>query len=397
MATFAYAGRTRGGQLVRGVGTADNAAALASMLRREQVLVTSITPAASARLRRVRNKPLAVFTRQLSVMIEAGLPLVQSLDLLAAQEPDARLAQAIAGVRRDVEAGASLAEAMTRCPQAFDVLYTHMVAAGETAGILDAMLRRLSVFLEKNARLKSQVRSALTYPVTVLGIAALVVFVILWKVIPTFTTLFEGLNAQLPFPTRAVIWMSRALGAALPVVTVVVAGLSSGVRRYYGRPAGRMQIDGIVLVLPFVGRIVRHVAVARFCRTFGTLTGAGVPILDGLDITSRTVGNAVVESAILRVRSRIERGETIAAPLKASGVFPPVVAQMIAAGEGTGTLETMLGRIADFYEEEVDLAVSGLIAILEPVLITVLGAIIGAIVISLYLPLFSLISHLSTR
>jgi len=397
MPTFAYVGRTRGGQLVRGVGTADHAGALASMLRREQVLVTSIKPATSPRLPRVRSKPLAVFTRQLSVMIEAGLPLVQSLDLLAAQEPDARLAQAIAGVRRDVEAGASLAEAMTRCPQAFDVLYTHMVAAGETAGILDAILRRLSVYLEKHARLKSQVRSALTYPVTVLGIAALVVFVILWKVIPTFTTLFEGLNAQLPLPTRVVVWMSRTLGAALPVISVAAAGLSYGVRRYYGRSAGRMQIDRIVLALPFVGRIVRHVAVARFCRTFGTLTGAGVPILDGLNITSRTVGNAVVESAILRVRSRIERGETIAAPLKASGVFPPVVAQMIAAGEGTGTLETMLGRIADFYEEEVDLAVSGLIAILEPLLIAVLGAIIGAIVISLYLPLFSLISQLSTR
>jgi type IV pilus assembly protein PilC len=397
MATFAYVGRTRGGQLVRGTGTADSAGALASMLRREQVLVTSIREARAARRGRVRNKPLSVFTRQLSVMIEAGLPLVQSLELLGGQEPDARLARAIASVRRDVEAGASLAEAMTRCPEAFDVLYTQMVAAGETAGILDEILRRVSVYLEKHARLKSQARSALTYPVTVLGIAAVVVFVILWKVIPTFTTLFEGLNAELPLPTRIVIWASRTLGVLLPFIAAAVAGLSFVVIRYYGRPVGRARIDAMLLALPFTGRIVRHVAVARFCRTFGTLVGAGVPLLDGLNITSKVAGNAVVESAILRVRSRVERGETIAAPLKTSGVFPPLVAQMIAAGETTGTLETMLGRVADFYEAEVDLAVSGLVAMLEPILIAVLGVVIGAIVVSLYLPLFSLISQLSTR
>lgn len=345
--------------------------------------------------RKVSSKSLAIFTRQLSVMIDAGLPLVQFLELLAKEEPDPRLAKAIDLVRGDIEAGASLADALEKRGEAFDALYTHMVAAGEAGGILDIILKRLSTYIEKQVKLKSQVRSAMIYPASVLSIAAIVVVVILWKVVPTFTMLFKGMNADLPFATRAVIALSNGLIFALPFL---VGGFFAGgylLRRYYASPPGRMRIDTLALKLPLVGKILRKVAVARFCRTLGTLVSSGVPLLDGLDITAKTSGNAVIESAIKHVRARIERGETIADPLRASGVFPPMVSQMIGAGESTGALDTMLNKIAEFYEEEVDVAVAGLLTILEPVLIAFLGVIVGGIVISMYLPLFDLISKLS--
>jgi type IV pilus assembly protein PilC len=328
-------------------------------------------------------------------MIDAGLPLVQCLELLGKEEPDKRLAGAIGQVKEDVEGGASLADAMQRRPYAFDPLYTNMVAAGEAGGILDAILKRLATFIEKQAKLVSQVRSAMIYPIAVLSIAVIVVMVILWKVIPTFTSLFEGLGATLPLPTRIVIWMSKELIVSLPFIVVgcVLAGYLF--RRYYQTPAGRMRVDGMLLKAPLVGKIFRKIAVARFCRTLSTLIGSGVPILDGLDITAKTSGNAVIESAITQVRGKIERGETIAQPLRATGVFPPMVAQMIGAGESTGALDAMLAKIAEFYEEEVDVAIAGLLTILEPALICVLGVIVGGIVISMYLPMFNLISQLS--
>jgi type IV pilus assembly protein PilC len=343
----------------------------------------------------VSARTLAIFTRQFSVMIDAGLPLVQCLELLGKDEPDARLAQAVNRVRLDVEAGAALAEAMRRHPRVFDELYTNMVAAGEAGGILDSILKRLSVFIEKQARLNARVRAALIYPACVLTIATLVVVVILVKVIPTFATLFNGLGASLPWATRAVIWASEKTTLALPVVGAAAVAGSLVTRRYYQTTAGSLRLDGWRLRLPLLGSVARKVAVARFCRTLGTLLTSGVPILDGLDITARTAGNAVIEHAVRRARGRIERGETIAAPLRSTGAFPVMVVQMIGAGESTGALDTMLGKIADVYEDEVDVAVSTLLSALEPALIVILGAIVGGIVISMYLPLFELVEQMS--
>jgi type IV pilus assembly protein PilC len=397
MTTYAWVGRTRAGQIVKGERAAESSDALAQALRREQILVTKVEAARkkAARMRRVAPRSLAIFTRQFSVMIDAGLPLVQCLELLGKEEPDKRLAGAIGQVKEDVEGGASLADAMQKRPYAFDPLYTNMVAAGEAGGILDTILKRLATFIEKQAKLISQVRSAMIYPIAVLSIAVVVVMVILWKVIPTFTALFEGLGATLPLPTRIVIWMSKKLIISMPFIVIGFVGAVFLFRRYYATPAGRMRVDGMLLKAPLVGKIFRKIAVARFCRTLSTLIGSGVPILDGLDITAKTSGNAVIESAISQVRGKIERGETIAQPLRATGVFPPMVAQMIGAGESTGALDAMLAKIAEFYEEEVDVAIAGLLTVLEPALICVLGVIVGGIVISMYLPLFNIISQLS--
>jgi type IV pilus assembly protein PilC len=347
------------------------------------------------RSNRVSSRSLAIFTRQLSVMIDAGLPLVQCLDLLGRDEPDPRLAEAVARVKQEVEAGASLADAMRKCPQVFDGLYTNMVAAGEAGGILDTILKRLSTFIEKQARLKARVRSAMVYPACVLSIAAVVVIVILLKVIPTFATLFDGLGASLPLPTRVVIWISEKTLMVLPLLVAALVAAVFAVQRYYRTSPGSFRMDGWLLRAPLVGPIARKVAVARFCRTLGTLLTSGVPILDGLEITGRTAGNAVIERAVRQARARIERGETIAAPLRASGAFPAMVAQMIGAGESTGALDTMLGKIADVYEDEVDVAVAALLSLLEPSLIVILGLLVGGIVVSMYLPLFELVNQLS--
>jgi type IV pilus assembly protein PilC len=398
MVTFAYVGRNRAGVVVRGERSAVSREAVIAGLRRERILVTTVAPAKARRgPRRVKEKSLGVFTRQFSVMVDAGVPLVECLALLGREEPDKSLASAIARARADIEGGASLAAAMQKHPYAFDALYTQMVTAGEAGGILDIILQRLATYIEAQAKLKSQVRAAMVYPVAVLSIAAIVVFVILWKAVPTFTVLFEGLGAELPLATRIVIWMSKSMILAGPLLCLAVPAGSYGIRRYYGTAAGRLRVDGLLLRAPVVGRILRKIAVARFCRTLGTLISSGVPLLEGLAITARTAGNAVIEQAIGAVRVRIERGETFTDPLRSTGVFPQMVAQMIGAGESTGALDTMLDKIAGFYEAEVDLAVAGLLTMLEPILVAVLGFIVGGIVISMYLPLFSLISQLSSR
>lgn len=352
---------------------------------------------APATIGKVAPKNLAIFTRQLSVMIDAGLPLVQCLELLGKEEPDPRLARAIDLVRADIEAGLSLADALERRGEAFDRLYTHMVAAGEAGGVLDVILKRLSAYIEKQVKLRAQVRSAMIYPSAVLSIAAIVVVVILWKVVPTFTLLFAGMGAVLPLSTRVVIALSNGLIEALPFLAGGGVGAAYLMRRYARTPRGRMRVDRTLLATPMIGKILRKVAVARFCRTLGTLVASGVPLLDGLDITARTAGNAVVEAAVRQVRARIERGETIAAPLRDTGVFPPMVPQMIGAGESTGALDAMLEKIAEFYEEEVDIAVAGLLTVLEPLLIAFLGVVVGGIVISMYMPLFDLIGKLSSH
>jgi type IV pilus assembly protein PilC len=401
MATFAYSGRTRGGEAVAGERMGDSMEAVAAMLRREQIQVTRIAPVAvkaaatKLRPRSVPAKNLAVFTRQFSVMIDAGLPLVQCLDILGNQEEHKYFQQVILQTRTDVEGGQSLADAMKRHPRVYDALYTNMIAAGEAGGILDTILKRLAVYIEKAVKLKSQVQSAMIYPIAVIVIAAVVVGVILWKVIPTFASLFAGLGAELPLPTRIVIALSNNLVRFMPFIMVGLVAGSYAIKRYYATEKGRRVIDGGLLKVPVLGSILRKIAVARFCRTLSTLMASGVPILDGLDITARTAGNAIIEDAILLTRKSIERGETVAGPLKETNVFPGMVVQMIGVGEATGALDTMLAKIADFYEEEVDTAVAGMLTLLEPVMIAFLGAVVGGIVIAMYMPIFGLISKLA--
>ncbi|MCX6542935.1 MAG: type II secretion system F family protein [Acidobacteria bacterium] len=404
MATFAYTGRKRSGEIVSGEQVSDTTENAVAALRKEQILVTRIKavdakalPVVKAlkRGKKVNAKNLAIFTRQFSVMIDAGLPLVQCLEILGNQEEDKHFAQTILETRGDVESGASLADAMRKHPGAFDGLFTNMVAAGEAGGILDAILKRLAVYIEKNVKLKGQVKSAMIYPVAVISIAVIVIIVILWKVIPTFAALFAGLGAQLPLPTRVVIWLSGAVVTFMPVIIIFAVGGSYGLKQYYRTNGGRHTIDRLALRAPVIGGILRKIAVARFCRTLSTLISSGVPILDGLDITAKTSGNAIIEDAILKTRASIERGETIAQPLKETGVFPSMVSQMIGVGEATGALDTMLAKIADFYEEEVDTAVAGLLTLMEPMLIAFLGGAVGGIVIAMYLPIFDLISKLT--
>jgi type IV pilus assembly protein PilC len=345
--------------------------------------------------RAVKARSLAAFTRQFAVMIGAGLPLVECLDLLGTGEGDGRLAHAILQTRADVERGASLADAMKKHPAAFDPLYANMIAAGEAGGMLDTILDRLAVYIEKAVKLKGQVSSAMVYPIAVITIAVVVVAVILWKVIPTFAALFVGLGAELPLPTRIVVWLSEALVHALPWLLAGSVATAFVTRRYTATPDGRRALDRALLAMPVLGPILRKIAVARFCRTLSTLMGSGVPILDGLEITASTCGNAVVEDALLATRRSVERGDTIAAPLRQTAVFPPVVVQMIGVGEATGALDTMLGKIADFYETEADAAVTGLVALLEPLMVAFLGLVVGGIVIAMYLPMFDLIGKLA--
>jgi type IV pilus assembly protein PilC len=404
MATFAYTGRKRSGEVVSGQQVSDTIENAVAALRKEQVLVTRIKPvdtktqpaAKVGRLgRKVNPKNLAIFTRQFSVMIDAGLPLVQCLEILGNQEEDKHFAKTILATRADVESGASLADAMRKHPGAFDSLFTNMVAAGEAGGILDAILKRLAVYIEKNVKLKGQVKSAMIYPAAVISIAVVVIAIILWRVIPIFAALFAGLGAELPLPTRVVIWLSDAAVKFMPFLIVAAFGISYLLRNYYATNNGRHAIDRVALHSPVIGTILRKIAVARFCRTLSTLISSGVPILDGLDITAKTSGNAIVEDAILATRASIERGETIAVPLKETGVFPAMVSQMIGVGEATGALDAMLAKIADFYEEEVDTAVAGLLTLMEPLLIAFLGGAVGGIVIAMYMPIFGLISKLT--
>jgi type IV pilus assembly protein PilC len=406
MATFAFSGRTRAGEIVSGERMGDSPDAVVAALRREQIMVTRIDPvkeraaekkaaAVKPKGKAVPAKNLAIFTRQFSVMIDAGLPLVQCLDILGKQESDKNFSSVILNTRSDVEAGASLADAMKKHPKAFDALFTNMIAAGEAGGILDTILKRLAVYIEKNVKLKGQVKSAMIYPIAVMIIAALVVAAILWKVIPTFAEMFSSLGASLPLPTRVVIAASNYLVWYGWILLLVIPLLGYMLKSYYSTDAGRHAIDRLVLKLPILGMIMRKIAVARFCRTLATLLSSGVPILDGLEITAKTSGNAIIEDAIMVTRSSIERGETISGPLGQTAVFPPMVVQMINVGETTGALDTMLSKIADFYEEEVDTAVAGLLTLMEPIMIAVLGVVVGGIVIAMYMPIFDLISKLT--
>ncbi len=403
MPTYVFKGRNRMNEIVAGERVADNREALRQILRREQVTLTSVKekgreigiPRLPGR-KSVKSKDLAIFTRQFSVMIDAGLPLVQCLDILAQQQQNKYFQQVLGQVRQDVEEGSTLAAAMSRHPKVFDQLYSNMVEAGETGGILDTILQRLSTYIEKNVKLQRAVKSALVYPVGVLTVAGGVIILLLWKVVPIFATLFAGLGVSLPLPTRIVMLLSNLIGSwfgFLFLVAIVAAVF--GLKAWYGTPSGRLILDKLILKLPVLGILMRKIAVARFTRTLGTLISSGVPILEGLDITARTAGNAVVEQALLKVRRSLEEGKSLTEPLKDSQVFPGMVTQMIAVGEQTGAMDAMLQKIADFYEEEVDAAVKDLLTALEPVMIVFLGIVVGGVVISMYLPLFSLIGKLS--
>lgn len=400
MPAFVYKGKTRDGKSVSGERVADNKEAAMALLRRDQILVSSVkekgkevsVPKLGGS---VPAKDLAIFVRQFSVMIDAGLPLVQCLEILGGQQENKTFAKILQQTRMDVEGGASLADAMRKHPKAFDELFTNMIAAGEAGGILDTILKRLATYIEKAVKLKAQVKGAMVYPIAVIAIAGLVIAVILWKVIPTFAAMFEGLGAELPLPTRIVITASNWFVRLLPLLIVIIVGGTFAFRRYYATYGGRRVIDRAVLKAPIFGPLMQKIAVARFCRTLSTLISSGVPILDGLEITARTAGNAIIEDAIMNVRKAVEGGLTIAQPLRESNEFPSMVVQMIGVGEQTGALDAMLSKIADFYEEEVDQAVANLLTLMEPVMILFLGITVGGIVISMYMPLFSLISQLS--
>jgi len=400
MPNFVWKGKTRTGQAQEGQLLAENREAAIAVLRRQQIQVTTMREKGKEvkilpRLPRgIGSKRISIFTRQFSVMLDAGLPLVQCLEILAEQEEHQGFQAIINTVRTDVESGSSLAEAMRKHPKAFDNLFVNMVAAGEAGGILDIILQRLSTYIEKIVKLKSQVKAALVYPVTVILIAAGVVTIILWKVIPVFAQLFAGLGSEMPFLTRMVIGASNFVGRFFPFILIVIGALVFFLRQYHKTYRGRRVLDGILLKIPVIGMLLRKIAVARFCRTLGTLTASGVPILDGLEITAKTAGNAIIEDAVMSVRKSVEEGRTISEPLGDTKVFPPMVVQMINVGEQTGALDQMLSKIADFYEEEVDTAVNGLMKLLEPLMITVLGVVIGTIVAAMYLPLYSILSKI---
>jgi len=402
MPDYKYQGTSRSGGSVSGVMTASNKTELASLLKRQQITATKMTEKGKEFNMPqfgggVNAKELAIFTRQFSVMIDAGLPLVQCLEILASQQENKFFQKVLTGTRGQVEGGATLSAAMRSSPKVFDSLYVNMVEAGETGGILDTILQRLSTYIEKNVKLQRAVKSALVYPVGVLTVAGGVITLLLWKVVPIFATLFAGLGVDLPLPTKIVIALSNFVGSIFGLLLLVaLGGAAFGLKVWYGTPQGRFVLDTIVLKLPVLGILMRKIAVARFTRTLGTLISSGVPILEGLDITAKTAGNAVVERALQKVRKSLEEGKSLTEPLKESEVFPGMVTQMIAVGEQTGAMDAMLQKIADFYEEEVDAAVKDLLTALEPIMIVVLGVVVGGVVISMYLPLFSLIGKLSS-
>src|SRR5271168_4280591 len=403
MPVFTYRGVNRAGATVVGERSATSKTEAATLLKREQINVSKVSekgkefniPTFGTG---VDSKELAIFTRQFSVMIDAGLPLVQCLEILAGQQENKTFQKILTGVRASVEGGATLSASMKQYDKVFDPLYYNMVEAGETGGILDTILQRLSSYIEKNVKLKRAVKSAMIYPIAVLGIAGGVIILLLWKVVPIFTTLFNGLGVDLPLPTRIVIMLSNFVGSIYGLVILAFfVGIIFALKFWYGTPQGRMVIDAVLLKLPLIGMLLRKIAVARFTRTLGTLISSGVPILEGLDITARTSGNAVVERAISATRKAVEAGRSLVDPLKETSVFPGMVTQMIGVGEQTGAMDAMLQKIADFYEDEVDAAVKDLLTALEPMMILFLGIVVGGIVISMYLPLFSLIGKLAGK
>src|ERR1700758_3914463 len=401
MPVFTFSGKDASGQKVSGERMAANKQSLAQTLRRERITPGAIREKGKEfslptfGSTKVKTKDIAIFFRQFSVMIDAGLPLVQCLEILAANQENPSFQKTLTGVRTTVEGGATLANAMKQYPKVFDDLTTNMIEAGETGGILDIILQRLAIYVEKAVKLRSAIKSALIYPVAVVGLAVLIVAALLKWVVPIFANLFVGLGVALPLPTRIVIGLSSFVGHFWWFFIAGGVGLYFGVKQIRKHPRGRYYFDAMLLKLPIMGLLLRKIAVARFTRTLGTLITSGVPILEGLTITAKTSGNAVLEEALMKVRKAIEEGRTIVDPLRECGVFPNMVTQMIGVGEATGAMDSMLQKIADFYEEEVDAATKDMLAMLEPFIIGTLGIMIGGIVISLYMPLFAMIAKLA--
>src|ERR671927_500624 len=393
MPTFAYTARTLSGELKNATMEAPSRDEVVLQLRRQKLIVVKVDEEQKKkRLGRIRTRDIVIFTRQFSTMINSGLPLVQALDILSRQSENKALQEVTRQVVYDVESGQTVADALRHHPKAFSELYVNMVAAGEAGGILDTILNRLATFLEKNDALVGKVKSAMIYPAVIMSVAVIAVVVLLIFVIPVFQNMFASVNLALPLPTRIVIGLSAFLKGYWWAVAASIYGVIFMLQRYYATPAGRLNIDRTLLKFPVLGDMLRKSAVSRFTRTLGTLISSGVSILDGLEITAKTAGNRVIHDAIMESRASIAGGDTISAPLQKSNVFPPMVISMIAVGEQTGGLDEMLTTIADFYDEEVDVAVSALLSLMEPVMIVVLGVIVGGMVIAMYLPIFDMMN-----
>lgn len=401
MATFVYSGKTPSGEMRSGEIEAQNLAQATAALRRQQIVPAKINAKKSilARMneikipgltRGVKTKDIVVFSRQFATMIDAGLPLVQCLDILAGQQENPEFKKVLLDVKSSVEGGSTFADALKKHPKVFDDLYVNLIAAGEVGGILDTILNRLSGFLEKTEQLKGKIKGAMTYPVVVILIACLVVAGLLVWVVPVFEDMFAGFGQALPAPTQVVVNLSNLLQYYWYYIAGGIAAVVVGINRAYKTEKGRKVIDTALLKLPVFGDLIRKTAVARFTRTLGTMLSSGVPILESLEIVSRTSGNVVIEEAVLRSRASLSEGKTLADPLIESKVFPGMVTQMIAVGETTGALDAMLSKIADFYEEEVDQAVEALTSLIEPLLMVFLGVVVGGLVVALYLPIFQI-------
>ncbi len=396
MASFTYTARALNGELKTATIDASSKDDVVAQLRRQRLTVVKVDEEAKRKKPRgggIKMRDIVIFTRQFSTMINSGLPLVQALDILAKQSENKTLQDVTRAVVFDVESGHTVADALRKHPRAFNELYVNMVAAGEAGGILDTILMRLAVFMEKNDALVRKVKGAMIYPGVIMSVAAIAVSVLLIFVIPVFENMFGSVGLALPLPTRIVIGLSKFLRGwgGLATAGAVVGGVAL-LKRYYKTPTGKLQIDKMLLAFPVLGDVLRKSSVSRFTRTLGTLISSGVSILDGLEITAKTAGNRVIQDAIMASRASIAGGDTIAAPLAKSQVFPPMVISMIAVGESTGGLDEMLAKIADFYDEEVDAAVSGLLSLLEPVMIVFLGVVVGGMVVAMYLPIFDMIN-----
>lgn len=399
MAKFSWQGKNRSGKVQKGEMEAPSEAMVRAQLRRQGIIVSKVKERGKGMdinisipgmQPKVTTKDLVVFTRQFATMIDAGLPLIQCLDILSNQQENATFKAILLTVKEDVESGSTFADALRKHPKAFDELFVNLVAAGEVGGILDTILNRLAIYIEKAMKLKKQVKSAMTYPTTIVGIATVVIGVILVFVIPAFEKMFADFGSALPMPTQVVIAISNFIQS---YILVIIGGFVLTVfifKKVYSTKRGREVIDKLALKAPIFGVLIRKVAVAKFTRTLGTMVSSGVPILDGLDIVAKTAGNKTVEKAIIDVRKSISEGSTIAEPLSKSGVFPPMVCQMIAVGEQAGSIDTMLNKIADFYDDEVEDAVGNLTAMMEPLLMIFLGTTVGGLVIAMYLPIFKL-------
>ena len=398
MPIYKWEGKTAKGAIKKGEMEAPSEAAIRIHLRQQNIVPTKVlTKGKEFKIslpfkKKVNQRSIAVFTRQLATMIDAGLPLVQSLEILSQQQESKAFKNIIREIREDVEGDSTFAGALKKHPLTFNELYTNLVVAGEEGGILDNILNRLANYIEKSEALRKKVKSALIYPATIIGVAVIVVMILMIFVIPVFETMFKSAGQTLPLPTLIVLTLSKMIKKYVVILIPALILLFYMAKKYYQTQNGRAVLDRLLLKLPVFGALFKKIAVARFSRTLGTLVSSGVPILDGLTIVSRTSGNRTIEIAILNARTSIREGETIAEPLSRSGIFPPMVIQMISVGESTGALDSMLSKIADFYEEEVDMAVANLTSLLEPFLMIFLGVVIGGVVISMYLPIFNMAS-----